>query len=126
MTSHGSSHPREPNDPRDRHDPLDEYHRISDTVGGVPSLRLRDNVIQTIVVDLGAIVGALAGWAASRGGDWNFPDHVGVMIGGVIGLIASAFGCGLVLMVLGWRREYRRRRSRKAQADGPVTPPPRG
>ena len=82
---------------------LDDYHRIADTIGG-PNLRLKDNVVQTLVCVAGAAAGAVAGglWAGSPGGSWNW--KVGAGVGGGLGFIVAGVLSGLVLMVIGWKR----------------------
>jgi hypothetical protein len=81
---------------------LENYQRVADTVGMVPSLRWQDNVIQLVAVIAGAIVGAGVGYFVAG------QEPVGAVIGGVLGLIAALFISGIVLMILGWRRSRRR------------------
>jgi len=85
---------------------LDAYHTVAETVGFVPNIRLKDNIVQTVSVGMGLVGGAGAGAviAAVRGGEF----WLGATVGGVLGLIAATFLSGLVLMVLGWIRAARR------------------
>jgi hypothetical protein len=87
-------------------DGLETYNRIAETVGGMPTLRVRDNVVQAVVVIactlLGAGIGYLIGAGRGRGG-------VAAAAGGAIGMISSALVSGLILMVLGWLRGAKRR-----------------
>lgn len=94
----------EPRPPSGR-DGLETYNRVAETVGGLPTLRLKDNVIQgTVVIGctlLGAGVGYLIG--AGRGN-----GVLGAIAGAACAMIGSALISGLVLMVLGWVRLARR------------------
>ena len=68
------------------------YNLVSDVAGGV-NVRLRDNVMQGIVIAvclvLGVVLGALLG-----------SDHaLGAIIGGFSGLLAGLFGSGIFLMI---------------------------
>jgi hypothetical protein len=80
--------------------PLEAYHKVADTVGMVPSLRVKDNLIQAAIVLGGILLGATIGYFV-RGG-------LGMLAGAVGGMIVSAFLSGLVLMVLGWYRAARK------------------
>ena len=81
---------------------LENYQRVADTVGMVPSLRWKDNVIQLVCVIAGAIMGAGAGYLiAGR-------EPFGAAIGGILGLVAALFISGIVLMILGFMRARRR------------------
>lgn len=74
------------------------YNTIAETVGGVPSLRAKDNLYQGIAILVSLVVGALIGLI------WGV---FGAMIGAVVGLLVGLFGSGIVLMVLGWVRAAR-------------------
>jgi len=80
----------------------EDYQRVADTVGMVPSLRWKDNVIQLVCVVAGAIVGAAAGYFIAG------QEPVGAMFGGVLGLVAALFISGIVLMILGFVRARKR------------------
>ena len=82
-------------------DALESYNRVAETIGGIPTLRWRDNVIQAAVVVGAGIVGAMVGAVAGGG--------IGALIGGVVGVVAATFISGVVLMVLGWVRAARKR-----------------
>ena len=90
--------------PESSQDSMATYHKVADTVGGVPNLRLKDNVVQTLVVLAAAILGALAGcilvWTKTV--DWEL--YLAALGGCVTGLILGTFVSGLVLMVIGWIR----------------------
>lgn len=77
-------------------DPLKAYDIVSQTVGGVPSLRMRDNLIQAAIVIGGTLIGAAAGFILNG---WS-----GAGIGAVAAMVGSTILSGLVLMVLGWIR----------------------
>ena len=78
----------------------ENYQKIADTVGMVPSLRWKDNLIQAVAILIGAMVGAAAGWLL--GGEVVF-----AVVGAIGGLVAALFVSGIVLMFLGWRRAGR-------------------
>ena len=80
----------------------EDYQRVADTVGMVPSLRWKDNVIQLICVIAGAAIGAGVGAAVAR------EAIVWAFFGGVLGLVGALFVSGIVLMILGYRRAKRR------------------
>jgi hypothetical protein len=75
---------------------LEAYNTIAETVGGVPSLRVKDNVIQAIVIAGVTCVSVILGTA--------FGGASGALIGVLLGLLISTFISGFVLMVLGWIR----------------------
>lgn len=76
-------------------DPLRDYQRVAETVGG-PSLRARDNLIQAGVVLVCTASGAVTGYLAA--------GTAGALGGGIGMMILSTLVSGLVLMVLGWVR----------------------
>lgn len=84
-------------------DALETYQTVAETVGGVPSLRLRDNLIQGIVVLIGTVAGAIVGYALLAGGE-TMGGMEAALLGAGAGLIASALLSGVVLMILGWVR----------------------
>jgi hypothetical protein len=102
MTDHP---PTTPSTPPNDQDPsgapnqkgaIDGYHKVAETVGMVPSLRWKDNLLQAVVVVVLGIVGAIIGLII-----WGVPGALGMGIGSVItGTLIS----GIVLMVLGWIR----------------------
>jgi hypothetical protein len=81
---------------------LENYQRVADTVGMVPSLRWKDNVIQLIAVIAGTIAGAGIGFVIAGG------RTDGAVIGAILGLVAALFISGIVLMILGWMRARKR------------------
>lgn len=92
-------------------DGMEDYHRIADTVGGIPNLRGKDNLIQLAFATAGTGLGAGAGWMLDIGPRLNLSAQVGLVIGAFLGLIASVFLSGFVLMVIGWVRESKRRKA---------------
>ena len=80
----------------------DGYQRFAETVGCVPSLRKKDNLVQGIVVLTTTAIGALVGFLAGSG--W------GALLGVLGGLVVGALGSGIVLMVLGWIRAAKSRK----------------
>ena len=82
--------------------PLEDYNKIAETVGLMPTLRMADNVIQAAVVLGCTSLGALIGYLRR---EW-----LGAALGGAGAMIASALVSGLVLMVLGWVRAARKRK----------------
>ncbi|GJQ29911.1 MAG: hypothetical protein HBSAPP03_17950 [Phycisphaerae bacterium] len=85
---------------------LDDYHQVADTVGGVPNLRLKDNVVQTLVVLgamlLGGLIGSILAWTGVLEWEWYLAAGAGAVAGMILGTLFS----GLVLMVLGWVRTF--------------------
>ena len=76
------------------------YDTVADTVGLVPSLRVKDNVIQGITVVVLTAIAALVGFVVN--------GTTGLAIGTLLGLIASLLISGGVLMVVGWIRTAKR------------------
>lgn len=83
-----------------------EYHLIADTIGGVPNLRGKDNLYQTIAIVVCVVIGAAIG--AAIAGEW----WIGAVFGTLIALIVSVFVSGSILMVLGWVRASKYKKSR--------------
>jgi hypothetical protein len=75
------------------------YDVVADTVGLVPSLRMKDNVIQGLVIAVVTALAALAGYLTH--------GTEGLAIGSLLGLIGSLVLSGAVLMVIGWIRTAR-------------------
>ena len=80
----------------------DEYQQIADTVGMIPSLRIKDNVIQGIVVGLFAIIGTIIGYVQEETG-------IGALAGLAGGLIVGIILTGVVLAIQGLIRFSKRR-----------------
>ncbi len=93
---------RQPDLRTDGNSGTESYNRVAETVGMMPTLRVKDNVVQAIVVLIGAMLGALIGYfVGSR-------DPRAAVLGGFAGLIVFGLVSGIVLMVLGWVRAARR------------------
>jgi hypothetical protein len=96
-----------PTDPRatrptERRDAAsDAYEIVADVVGGVPSLRWKDNLIQGLSILAAILGGALIGWAVA--GEWW-----GALTGAFAGLVGGLILSGVVLMVFGWVRTARK------------------
>lgn len=90
-------------------DPLEQYHAVAETVGFVPNLRPKDNLWQAVSAAAGAILGALLGLILMPIFVRDGSPLIGALVGGVLGLIAGVFVSGLVIMVLGWVRQARRK-----------------
>lgn len=75
------------------------YNTVAETVGLIPSLRLRDNVIQGITVVVVTGIAALVGLLTD--------GTEGLAIGSLLGLVGSLLISGAVLMVVGWVRAAR-------------------
>lgn len=78
------------------------YQTVADTVGFVPSLRVKDNVVQAVCVAVGLLVGVGAGVmiATANKAEW----YIGAMLGALGGLVLSTLVSGGIIMVLGWVR----------------------
>lgn len=92
--------PLPPPPPQRAADPLADYHRIADTIGGLPNLRPKDNLHQTVFILVVSAVSALVGLLIG-----GFP---GVLLGLLFGLFGSVLVSGMVLMVLGFVRAARK------------------
>jgi hypothetical protein len=78
-------------------DAKEAYQLAADTVGGVPSLRWHDNVIQAIAILASVIVGALVGFLVTF-------NPMFALVGAFAGLVGGVLVSGTVLMVFGWFR----------------------
>jgi len=68
------------------------YNIVSDTVVGA-NVRLKDNVLQAVVIGVCLLLGTVIGAVVTR-------DRIaGAVLGGFIGLLAGLFGSGIFLMV---------------------------
>ncbi|QQS09348.1 MAG: hypothetical protein IPK69_01620 [Phycisphaerales bacterium] len=83
---------------------LDNYQKIADKVGFVPSLRVKDNVIQGITAVIGAGIGVLVGYLIAAHIQ-SGATGIAMMVGGLLGFITGALLVGFVLMILGWFRK---------------------
>ncbi|MFO0951985.1 MAG: hypothetical protein U0835_12695 [Isosphaeraceae bacterium] len=88
----------------------DKDQQLFDAVVG-PNLRLRDNLIQLVVIVLGTACGAGAGalYARSTGADPAFGAVAGGFAGVVASLLLSGAVIGLVRTILALRRPPRQR-----------------
>lgn len=86
-------------------DGLETYNRVAETVGLLPNLRLKDNLVQLVVVSAGIVIGAAVGLVLA-----GVNGHAGRALLGFAGLGAAlgfiVFGVisGVVLMIVGWVR----------------------
>lgn len=79
---------------------LEQYNRVAETVGMMPSFRKFDYLFQGSCVIIGALVGAGIGYAFMQG--------LGAIFGALVGFIVMGVLSGLVLMVLGWVRALKK------------------
>ncbi|MDE0861563.1 MAG: hypothetical protein OSA93_15475 [Akkermansiaceae bacterium] len=87
----------------------DSYQRFADTIGGVPSLKRKDNLMQGIVVLLFTGIGAFLGWLLP-----SEVDKTNLILGGAFGgMILGTFISGLILMIFGLTRASNRKRKRQ-------------
>ena len=75
---------------------IEGLHTAADTIGMVPNVRAKDNLIQGLVIGAGTVVSTVVGLCLGGG--------VGAAIGAVAGLIGFLLISGGVLMVVGWVR----------------------
>jgi hypothetical protein len=90
-------------------DPLDGYHAVADTVGFVPSLRWKDNLVQFAAAGAGFGLGAIAGLITHLIKKPSMPMWVLPAAMGVGGAIAATFISGFVIMILGFVRQGKRK-----------------
>jgi len=79
------------------------YDAFADKVGLVPNVRLKDNLIQGLVVAAFTLLGAWLGPALIPS-DWGL-GSMAVGLGALAGLLCGGFVSGLVLMILGLLRK---------------------
>ena len=77
------------------------YDTFADKVGLVPNVRLKDNLIQGLVVGALTLIGALVGFFVAS----DTARLTGAGFGALAGLISGGFLSGLVLMIVGLRRK---------------------
>jgi VIT1/CCC1 family predicted Fe2+/Mn2+ transporter len=75
---------------------LETYNTIAETIGGLPSLRVKDNVIQAAVIAGVTCIAVIVGSAIGGIG--------GAIMAAILGLLLSTIISGVVLMILGWIR----------------------
>jgi len=90
-------------------DSLESYNRAAETIGMMPSLRLKDNVIQGIIAVAGAGLGAIAGALIVPARSTITPG-LGAVFGGAGGFIVFGILSGIVLMFVGWTLAAKSRR----------------
>ena len=73
---------------------------MSEPVGLIPSLRMKDNLWQGIIIGVCILIGVPIGWAI-----WG---RFGAMAGLLAGLVVGGLGSGTVLMIKGWKRSLRK------------------
>ena len=94
-------------------EPLERYNSAAETVGFIPSLRAKDNVVQAVFIVLVTGGFALFGWLRPVGEAFpllNISASATAIVLGLVGLVLSTIVSGLILMVLGWVRASRKRR----------------
>lgn len=74
------------------------YHVFADKIGGVPNVRLKDNLYQALAIGAFVAIGSLVGLLK---GGWPGGFIVGTVVGMVAGLLLS----GAVLTVIGLKRK---------------------
>lgn len=79
---------------------MKDYDLMAQTVGGIPSLRWGDNVVQGAVVLGCTVIGGIAGLIYA---EWG-----GAFVGAAAAMLGSTLVSGIVLMVIGWVRAARR------------------
>lgn len=79
---------------------FEQYNRVAETVGMMPSFRRFDYIFQGSCVVVGALVGAGVGYAFMHG--------LGAIFGALAGFVVMGVLSGLVLMVLGWVRALKK------------------
>jgi hypothetical protein len=90
-----------PHPPSTSTDSTETYNRLAGTVGMLPTLRARDNLIQAVVVLIGTILGGMIGYFITN------HDVRAAALGAAVGLVASGLVTGFALIILGWRRARR-------------------
>jgi fructose-specific phosphotransferase system IIC component len=86
--------------PREKSTGRETYDTVADTVGLVPSLHWKDNLIQGLTVAVVTLVAAGIGLSMN--------GTTGLAVGALAGLVASLFLSGFVLMIVGWIRTARK------------------
>lgn len=79
---------------------LETYNTIAETVGLIPSLRVKDNLIQAIVIGVITCISVVIG--GTVGGT------TGALFAALVGLVVSLLLSGFVLMILGWVRAIKK------------------
>ena len=84
---------------------LETYNMVAETVGMLPSLRMKDNLIQAIIMGVITCIAVIVG--GTMGGTQ------GALIAAVLGLLASLLISGFVLMIVGWVRAAKKMGGKK-------------
>jgi len=102
MTAPSEKQPLENEAVEDQQDPgsIEALHTAADTIGMVPNVRAKDNLVQGAVIGLGTLISVAVGFLLGGG--------VGAAIGAVAGLIGFLLVSGGVLMIIGWVRTARK------------------
>ena len=79
---------------------IEGYQKVADTVGMVPSLRMKDNLWQGIIIGVCILIGVPIGYFI-----WG---SFGALAGLLAGLVLGGLGSGTVLMIKGWKRALRK------------------
>jgi len=80
---------------------MESYHRVAETVGMIPSFRLKDNVVQTVIILCTTGAGLIVSWVITH-------NPFGFIFGALGGLVLGVLTSGFALMVLGWVRAARK------------------
>lgn len=92
----------------DTPDALESYNRVAETVGLVPNLRLKDNLLQLVIVLVGLLIGAVVGYVLARQNGHAGQAALGfAALGAGLGFVLFGVLSGIVLMILGWVRAIR-------------------
>lgn len=92
--------PIPPEAEKQKDDAFESYQTIAETVGGIPSIRKKDNLYQGLAILGTTLVGVVIGLFSDS-------KHLALpfgLLGAIVGLLVS----GIVLMVLGWIRAARK------------------
>jgi hypothetical protein len=94
-----------------RDESFENLQTAAETIGGLPSLNLKDHVFQAIVIVVCVGIGLPIGWyiATNNGGEGS----TGLLLGAIGGLIIGTLISGGILMVLGWVRAAKRLGNKK-------------
>lgn len=84
-----------------QHAALDQYQRVAETIGLVPDMKKKHNLVQGIFVGAGSLLGLLVGaaYGAHEGGRYDVV--IWALVGLVVGIGPVTLVSGFVLMVMG-------------------------
>ena len=82
----------------------EHYQRVAETIGLVPDMKKKHNLVQGIFVGVGSLLGLTAGaaYGAHRGSRYDI--IIWALLGLVLGMGPCTLVTGLVLMVMGLKR----------------------